>query len=283
VISYFLPISLLFIFPQKRSSKTLDPATPRVSARNQNKIIAEMEEKSAMELELENLPKIFKPSKIPKKSTTKKANKDIIEESEAENVLENEEIQIENRMEQEISIAEKAISKKQTPKKSTKKASDAEEDIIENSEIAAKKTMSTRKPAKKSEIVEETEISNIPKSAVKKSKKQEKEELVAEEEQEEEEKVELPTKKTPGRKAKKVVLEAIGSENDDAEDLVSNIVVPVKTPKKSKKSKDNEEEEEKSKLMENEFSEKTPEKSVKTGNKKTKNGVTDSQVKKARK
>jgi hypothetical protein len=187
-------------------------------------------------------------------------------------------------MEEEILIAKKNISKEQTPKKSTKKDLLVETEKIENSEIVQKKIMSTKKSAKNSEIVEETEIVKLPKSTVKKNKKQEKAELMIEEE---EEKVEIISKKTPSAKSKKigkVAMEMIrtSSENDDE---ASTAVIPLKTPKKSKKPKEIEEaeEEETAKLTENEFLEETPEKSVKIVNKKTKNSVTDSQVKKARK
>ena len=232
-----------------------------------------------MELELENLPKISKQSKIPKKSISKKGSKEIVDESKLEIVQEDESS---SGMEEEILLAEKNISKEQTPKKSTKKDLLVETEKIENSEIVQKKIMSTKKSAKNSEIVEETEIVKLPKSTVKKNKKQEKAELMIEEE---EEKVEVIAKKTPSAKSKKIgklAMEMIGtsSENDDE---ASTVVIPLKTPKKSKKQKEIEEEEETAKLTENEFLEETPEKSVKIVNKKTKNSVTDSQVNKARK
>lgn len=250
--------------------KNLDPATPRVSARNQNKNIAELEERSAMELELENLPKISKASKIPKKTITKKSTESA---GSLESIIT--ETEDENEKVEEMIISEKNISKELTPKKSKK---------IEVGEIAQKKTPSKNR----SEILSETEIVKIPKSTTKKSKKQEKEDLIEKETEtiEEESEVKSLSKKTPISKSKKIatkILETVGSENDDdKEEEKIEIAVPLKTPKKNKKSKDSEEEN--MKLTENEFSEDTPEKSVKIGNKnKSKNSVTDSQVKKGRK
>ena len=55
-----------------KKGKNKDAATPRKSARNIEKLAAEIGLKSDMEIELENLEKQNRPSKIPKKSLIKK-------------------------------------------------------------------------------------------------------------------------------------------------------------------------------------------------------------------